>query len=77
MVAPSMSKFFKKNFLKVRPEITSGLCPCCELPTSFISIVSDFYRCMNCGEEVKQYVNGAIRYLPIGSDNLRKEEHGP
>ena len=77
MVRRSMSKFFKRRFIKFRPEITPGVCPYCELPTSFISIVHDLYKCMHCGEEVKQRVNGVIKYLPIGSDKIEtEEEHG-
>ena len=75
MVALSMS-LFKRYGLKLRPEITPGVCPHCELPSSFISIVHDRYKCMQCGEEVEQKVNGVIRYLPLGSDKLAEEDHG-
>ena len=71
-----MSKFFKKFKIKIKPEITPGVCPHCDMPTSFISIVNDFYKCMTCGEEVKQYVNGVIKYLPIGQDKIIEDEHG-
>ena len=70
-----MSKFFKRKFLKFRPEITPGVCPFCDMPTSFVSIVNDLYKCMTCGEDVKQRINGVIRYLPLGSDKIEKE-HG-
>ena len=76
MVAPSMSKFFKRNFLKFRPEITPGVCPHCELPTTFISIVNDLYKCMHCGEEVEQKVNGVIKYLPVGKEISVNKDHG-
>ena len=76
MVALSMS-LFRRHKLKLSPEITPGVCPCCELPTSFISIVYDRYRCMHCGEEVEQKVNGVIKYLPLGSGKLELEkDHG-
>jgi len=70
-----MSKFFKRKFIKFRPEITPGVCPHCSLTTSFISIVHDLYKCMHCGEEVEQKVNGVIKYLPLGSENLAEEDH--
>ena len=77
MVALSMSKFFKRKYIKFKPEITPGLCPHCHTPTSFVSIVNDYYRCTNCGDEVQQYVNGVIKYLPIGQDKIIEEdEHG-
>ena len=70
-------RFFKRRHIKFSPEITLGICPHCELPTSFISIVRDRYKCMHCGEEVEQKVNGVIKYLPLGSDKLElDEEHG-
>jgi len=70
-----MSKFFKKFKIKIKPEITPGVCPHCDMPTSFISIVNDFYKCMTCGEEVKQRVNGVIKYLPLGSETV-EEDYG-
>ena len=76
MVRPNMSKFFKRTFIKFRPEVTPGVCPYCELPASFISIVNDYYKCMNCGEEVKQEINGVIKYLPLGSDKIEEKENG-
>ena len=77
MVRRSMSRFFKRKFLKFRPEITPGVCPHCELPSTFISIVNDLFKCMHCGEEVRQRINGVIKYLPLGSDKIEtEEEHG-
>jgi len=70
-----MSKFFSKTLIKLKPEITSGVCPHCEDMSSFVSIVNDNYRCMNCGFDVEQKVNGVIRYLPVGTDKIL--DHGP
>ena len=71
-----MSKFFKRKFLKFRPEITPGVCPHCDMPTTFISIVNDLIKCLTCGDEVRQEINGVIKYLPVGQDKLLEEEHG-
>ena len=76
MVVQNMSKFFKGTHIRLKPEIASGVCPHCELPTTFISIVNDHYKCMHCGEEVEQKINGVIKYLPLGSDKLVEEDHG-
>ena len=70
-----MSKFFKRNFLKFRPEITPGVCPHCDEMSTFVSIVNDNYKCMNCGFDVEQKINGVIRYLPLGRNRIM--EHGP
>ena len=70
-----MSTFFKKTYLKLRPEIASGVCPHCDDVSSFVSIVNDNYRCMNCVLDVEQKINGVIRYLPVGQDKII--ENGP
>tara|TARA_R100000656_G_scaffold99676_1_gene72336 strand:+ start:79 stop:315 length:237 start_codon:yes stop_codon:yes gene_type:complete len=75
MVRQSMSNFFKRTLLRIKPEIAPGVCPHCDEMSSFVSIVNDNYRCMNCGFDVEQKVNGVIRYLPIGRDKII--EHGP
>ena len=76
MVALSMSEFFKKRSIKLSQEITPGIFPYCDLTTSFISIVYDRYKCMHCGEEVEQKVNGVIKYLPIGKEILVEKDNG-
>ena len=70
-----MSRLFKKTSVKFNPEITPGVCPHCDMQASFISIVNDLFKCMTCGEEVRQEVNGVIRYLPLGHDKI-EEDHG-
>jgi Zn finger protein HypA/HybF involved in hydrogenase expression len=71
----NMSTFFKRTHIRLKPEITSGVCPHCEDMSNFVSIVSDNYRCMNCGSDVEQKINGVIKYLPIGQDKVI--ENGP
>ena len=70
-----MSDFFKRTPLRIKPEIAPGVCPHCEELSSFVSIVNDNYRCMNCGFDVEQKINGVIRYLPLGKNTII--EHGP
>ena len=62
-----MTKFGKNIFGKgfdVRAEVTKGKCPLCESPTVFVSLHRSFYRCMNCGGDTEQKVNGVISYIP-------------
>ena len=75
MVVPNMSKFFKTTRLKLNPEIAPGVCPYCEENSTFVSVFKALYRCMNCGFDVEQKINGAIQYLPVGGDIHL--EHGP
>jgi uncharacterized protein (DUF983 family) len=47
-----------------------GICPECKEDTILIAIVTDFYRCTNCGYDVKQYVNGSIKYLKLEDQDV-------
>ena len=42
-----------------------GICPSCEEDTLLVAIVTDFYKCTQCGEETRQYINGSIKYLRL------------
>ena len=75
MVALSMN-LFKRYKLKLRPEVTPGVCPHCREISDFVSIVNDYYKCMTCGVDVEQKVNGVIKYLPIGKELLADKDNG-
>ena len=45
-------------------EIVTGKCPSCDELTSLVGITKEFYRCMTCGADLQQHVNGKISYLP-------------
>tara|TARA_R110002020_G_scaffold8679_1_gene35294 strand:+ start:87 stop:341 length:255 start_codon:yes stop_codon:yes gene_type:complete len=69
-----MAKFGKDIFGKgfdIRAEVTNGKCPLCESPTIFVSLHRNFYRCMNCGGDTEQKVNGVISYIPAGISGSR------
>ena len=67
---------FKRYKLKMSPEVTPGVCPHCHEVSTFMSIVNDYYKCMTCGIDVEQKVNGVIKYLPIGKDALIEKDNG-
>ena len=46
-----------------------GVCPLCGEDTLLVAVVSDFYRCTVCGEDTRQYVNGAIKYLKLDEND--------
>ena len=54
----------EKN-IKWTAEIVTGKCPTCDELTSLVGITKEFYRCMTCGADCKQHVNGKISYLPV------------
>ena len=57
-----MENYFKKGFSS---EVTHGVCPTCKEPTMLVSITKDFYRCITCGSDLEQKINGKISYLPV------------
>lgn len=42
-----------------------GTCEECEEQTILVAIVSEYYRCTNCGNDTRQHINGSIRYLKL------------
>ena len=55
--------------LQINAEIVNGNCPHCRHDTVLVSIWTNcIYRCMTCGFDVKQMVNGKISYIPHVAD---------
>ena len=44
--------------LDLRAEVVNGVCPTCSLDTLLVSISQDRFRCITCGSDLKQHVNG-------------------
>ena len=65
----------EKNTIKVQAEIVNGECPTCKEITMLVGISVDFYRCMNCGADLQQHINGKISYLPILSSRTDGGTH--
>jgi len=55
----------KKNSFKIEAEIVKGECPTCSEITTLVGISSQFFRCMECGGDLEQHINGKISYIPI------------
>ena len=55
----------EKKSIKVHTEIVNGICPTCEEYTMLVGVTRDFYRCLTCGSDLEQHINGKIRYFPI------------
>ena len=51
--------------VKIQAEIVNGKCPTCSELTMLVGLTNELYRCMNCGADLQQHVNGKISYLPI------------
>ena len=50
--------------LDMTAQVTGGVCPTCTHETMLVSLTPEIYRCVNCGADCKQYINGSIKYLP-------------
>ena len=51
-----------KNF-KITAEIVNGICPTCDEYTPLVGITKQFFRCLTCGSDLEQKVNGVIKYV--------------
>ena len=64
-------------------QIVTGQCPECKTETLLVSFEPHFYRCVNCGYDLEQKVNGVIKYVIANEQTQFKssilpdeEEHG-
>ena len=60
--------------MRIQAEIVNGKCPTCEEYTMLVGLTKEFYRCMTCGTDLEQHVNGVISYIPrLYKDSLKSE----
>jgi len=60
--------------MKIEAEIVNGICPTCEEYTPLVGLTKQFFRCMTCGSDLEQHINGKISYIPhISSKSLVSE----
>ncbi len=52
------------KFLKFKAEVVPGKCPTCNEHTLLVGLTKEYYRCMTCGSDLQQHVNGCIKYIP-------------
>ena len=64
-------------------QIVTGKCPECRTETLLVSFEPYLYRCVNCGYDLEQKVNGVIKYVVANEQTQFKanilpdeEEHG-
>ncbi len=58
--------------VKFVTEIVTGDCPECDCKTMLVNIYTNIYRCVNCGEDVEQKVNGVIKYMKVDKESEMK-----
>jgi ribosomal protein S27E len=50
--------------INLKAEIVNGKCPTCTFDTLLVSVAKDYFRCITCGSDLKQHINGKISYIP-------------
>ena len=55
----------KNNKVTFKTEVVNGKCPTCGQFTMLVGIEQHFFRCMSCGSDLEQHINGKITYLPV------------
>ena len=67
-----LSNNFFKSKIKFKPEIINGTCPTCAEETLLVSLTQEYYRCMTCGTDLEQKVNGVIKYIEANANTKIK-----
>ena len=60
--------------MKLTAEIVNGKCPTCNEMTILVGLSPEYFRCINCGSDLQQHINGKISYIPTMHPNTLKSE---
>ena len=79
-----MTKYEKRSFgtgMEINAQVVNGKCPTCETNSLLVSLHKTIFRCMHCGSDIEQKINGKISYIPLGgkinmTDNTRDISSG-
>ena len=64
---------FKK--LEIAANVSNGVCDVCHHESMFVSLTPEIYRCVTCGADCHQHINGKINYLPISNRKPIKDDN--
>ena len=53
-----------EKIIKFNTEIVNGICPTCNEYTMLVGLTRQYFRCITCGADLEQFVNGKISYIP-------------
>jgi len=60
-----MTEKKSKSPFQFKTEVVTGTCDACKLNTLLVGIDGTFFRCISCGEDLEQKVNGVIKYIKV------------
>ena len=63
------------SFKKIQAEVVHGKCPTCTEITMLVGLTTTVYRCMACGTDLEQHVNGKISYLPVVASGKKNKDY--
>tara|TARA_Y100000361_G_scaffold139618_1_gene142813 strand:+ start:150 stop:365 length:216 start_codon:yes stop_codon:yes gene_type:complete len=52
------------NKINIQAQVVNGQCPYCGEESIFVSIYKTIFRCVTCGSDLEQKINGKISYMP-------------
>jgi|TARA_R110001606_G_scaffold351472_1_gene501709 transposase-like protein len=55
--------------MKFTTEIVTGDCPECAAKTMLVNVYSNVFRCVTCGSDIEQKVNGVIKYMKVNKED--------
>ena len=50
--------------INLKAEIVNVKFPTCEQETLLVSLTPELFRCITCGSDLRQHINGKISYIP-------------
>ena len=65
----------KVKKVKFETKIVHGKCEGCLLDTLLVCLDNTFYRCISCGEDLEQKVNGVIKYIKVDRNTDLNKSH--
>jgi|TARA_R110002020_G_scaffold471570_1_gene698774 uncharacterized protein (DUF983 family) len=57
--------------VNVEAQVVNGTCPTCAEDSVFVSVYKTIFRCVSCGTDLEQKINGKISYMPVVTRNER------
>tara|TARA_Y100001951_G_scaffold52855_1_gene41906 strand:- start:94 stop:336 length:243 start_codon:yes stop_codon:yes gene_type:complete len=57
--------------MRIQTEVVNGVCPTCNQKGVLVSLFKTHYRCITCGADLEQKVNGVISYIPMGNPGTK------
>ena len=59
--------------VNVEAQVVNGTCPRCSEDSVFVSVYKTIFRCVTCGADLEQKINGKISYMPVVTRHERME----